>query len=193
MDPWLLLYRRPFEILARDGDTDALIQLFIMIIIMAFAIIGNILKARSEAAHRKVKRQPQPPVRRPKEPSQPPPSNLPVTMETPVQRREDIPYASVRLRDIQKHPYPSRRRQQILPKPVIASQTAETVATEAMEMQLEIPELQEKTISQPKPTVTKEIKIPLFRFPPDSLRQAVIFHEILGKPLSLRDVDDRPF
>jgi hypothetical protein len=179
----LLLYIGPNGILAQHGDTDALIQLFIMIIIMAFAIIGNILKARSEAHLKKAKK---PSVRSQHKPAQPSQEDLTTAQQLPIQQ-EKIPSVTIRPRDMHRYPRQSKRRRHIVQGPVVESQP----------LQEKDEELQGLGLKQ-KPAFPKQIATTIdlkqsLRLQPDNLRQAILFHEIIGRPLSLRDIDDGPF
>ncbi len=178
----LLLDIGPKVIFAQDSGTDALIQLFIMIIIMAFAVIGNILKARSDSRPKKVRKLP---VRNPQEPVQPSPEDLSKVQQFPIHEREKIPYAAIHPRYMHGHPRQAWQSQpHTVQEPVIPSQPPQEKESLVVD---------EKSIFPQKVVTTIELKQSLLKLQPDDLCQAVLFHEILGRPLSIRDIDDSPF
>jgi len=155
------------QILVANGDEGGWMQLLIIIIIAAFYGISTLLKAKSAIKEQRAKQQ--------RKPSGPKPRPQP-----PQSRPMEGPFDLESLRKAFTQPRKITIKKP--PQPVVAP--AEIELTEP-EPELEL--IIEKPPKPPTPPAEPAIAQQLFDYPdPADLQKAILYYEILGKPISLR-------
>jgi hypothetical protein len=196
----------------RNDDVESLMNILIVVVLVAFWLIGGIIKAKANKSGAKDEQSPRKPVRRPPVHSREAREQMLSRLQRPsdsaqVQRQQPRPatrkprmkfadlQAAVRKFAVEAEKALQADTQEAAaePKPPLSEPKIKTERVELSEpMTTTVKVLQDKQVSEAEQIFESEYLSDLLMdySDPDQLRRAILHYEILGRPLSLRNPSD---